>query len=115
MKLKARKLKYYGWDDIEARLCFHLGIPVDKFRDYHLHVGGEYKDFWHVWLELNPDITNGSFDYTSLDEECWGWLLEKLSKTTYGIWVMDLAEPLRKLKEEVELNMNDSVYIYYNW
>ena len=51
MTIPYTEVRIYSWFDIQAELCNLMGIPEDKFRDYHKVVGGEYKDFWHVCLE----------------------------------------------------------------
>lgn len=108
---QSKTLQYYEWWDIEKFLCLQLGIEQDKFRDYHKVVGGDYNDFWHVWLDLAHDIYNGVISCFFLDEDCWLWKLEAMAENGQD-WVMDLVEPLRKLKEEVG---KDAIWIYYNW
>ena len=52
MTIPYTETRIYSWFDLQAELCNLMGIPEDKFRNYHQVVGGEYKDFWHVCLEF---------------------------------------------------------------
>lgn len=58
--IKGTQITVYDWFEIQDELCRNMEIPEDKFRDYHLVVGGDYKDFWHVCLNnIVPDnMTN---------------------------------------------------------
>lgn len=110
MSLPVQTGKYYDWDDVEKFLCDSMGIPHDKFRNYHKIVGGSYKDFWHVWLSIvNNDVINGKqsdvwFDMLYDDEEA---MVEE-----YGEWVRILFPAIEKLHYEVD---DDSITILYNW
>lgn len=62
MTIKPKIVEMYDWSDIEKELCRIMDIPTDMFRDYHKVVGGKYKDFWHVCLEIiiPEHMANGS-------------------------------------------------------
>lgn len=54
--VKGETVTVYDWFDIQNEICDVMGIPSDKFRDYHEIVGGDYKDLWHIALRwVVPD------------------------------------------------------------
>ncbi len=111
MKIESHALRYYEWDDIEFFLCAHLGIPDDKFRDYHDLVGGKYKDWWHVWITLNYDnVSNDSFIAVYKDMILSSLVNDAVEE--YGDWVLHLKEPLEQLFKTVG---EDKIYVHYCW
>lgn len=108
--IEAKTLTYYQFDDVQKYICVELGIEMNQFRDYHKVVGGKYKDFWHVWLDLHyGEITNGS--YVSLWFDCIPDRLKEL-ESQYGDWILVLVPVLEKLEQEVD---SDSIIIHYWW
>lgn len=110
--LQKQILEYYYWDDIEEFLCEKMGISQDKFRNYHDVVGGDYKDFWHVWLKLVwDDVFNGKistvfFDMI-LDEET-----QEDIKNEFGDWINPLFLALKELETEIG---EESFEVKYFW
>jgi len=72
-KIPSKQVTVYDWNDLRTALCEVMGIPEDKFRDYHEIVGGEYKDFWHVCLDvIIPDsMSNGNIVTMFRGDEEW--------------------------------------------
>lgn len=116
MKLKpSTKHKIYDWDDIQERICELMKIDEKHFRNYHEVVGGEYKDLWHVWLDITYKITN--------DHACPFWfsevednhVIERLTKQ-YGDWIVKFLDCLKEIKKEIVDEIGtDRVLIYYSW
>ena len=99
-------IEYMHWDDIEQFICDKLGIPQDKFRDYHDVIGGDYKDWWHVWLTLNYEqITNDSFIKSWKNVLNWDG-----ARKEYGDWINVLEPALDALFGDEE-----SILVCYSW
>ena len=108
--LKASTLTYYDFNDIEKFICKELEIEQKFFRDYHEIIGGSYKDFWHVWLDLNYDtIHNGGYI------DLWFDMVHDRLKdlvNQYGDWILVLEPILEKLENEVD---SEYICINYSW
>jgi hypothetical protein len=109
-----KTLTYYEWDELQAELCRRLGIEFDDFRKYHKVVGGEYKDFWHAWLEMF-DVRNDTYctvcvpmdgDEYSPDQD-FGWMLEDEYQ-----WAKELPKALAALGHEMKV---DEFVVLYSW
>ena len=112
MTLHAQTLSYYDWDDIQQFLCNQMGIGIEQFRDYHEVVGGEYKDFWHVWISINYDqVRNDSYETCFFD-----MLIDALGEDgevdEYGDWVAPLKPALEALQKEIGA---DEFTVRYSW
>jgi len=93
----------YKWFDIQDAISDKMGIPRNKFRDYHEIVGGDYKDLWHVALNsVVPDnMANGtivrmySYDIDFVDVEEWkgpffeayNAVMQELDPNDEDVWV----------------------------
>lgn len=110
--MELQTLEYYDWDDVETFLCEAMNFDPKFFRDYHDVVGGDYKDFWHVWLSIHYDsINNDTYNRSYLDEESLNLIAEDIQEK-YGEWALILIDALRKLREKVG---KDEITIYYSW
>lgn len=99
-------VEYIDFDDVEKFICDELGIPVEKFRDYHEVIGGDYKDWWHVWMTLNYDaIDNNSYVRLWVDIMNWKGAVKE-----YGEWV----NVLRPIVDKMFCD-DESLLIYYSW
>jgi hypothetical protein len=114
--MKAKRIKYYDWVDVEAELCKTMGIHVDNFRDYHRVVypdfdtkfkntdNSPYYDCWHVWLDYwGEKLHNDSYNlvifaHPDQDEE-WDYLKNDAIKKR-GEWVIPLMDAIRKLAKD---------------
>ena len=105
------KENVYDWDTLEQYFCDKMGINPVYFRHYHNKVGGDYKDFWHVWLSINYNEieTNKITKYWFPDDydEVYNELLEE-----YGEWVKPLVDAISSLHEEMG---TDNILIRYCW
>lgn len=112
MAVTPRIVKVYNWSDIQDELCRIMGIPEDKFRDYHHVVGGKYKDFWHVCLEhIVPESMQNGTTVTlwSLDEEWFDFEEE-------DAWKMEVIQAWNKLYEELDESGTDSgIEVNFSW
>lgn len=108
--LKEKILTYYDWDDVEEFLSNAMGFDKKYFRNYHEVVGGEYKDFWHVWLQLHHyEIANDSYVVTYLDDldETGDNLQEKYP------WATELlVNAMKKLSDAID---SETITIRYYW
>ena len=108
--IEAKTLTYYDFYDVEKYICQELGIEQILFRDYHKVVGGPYKDFWHVWIDIHyGEIQNGAYETLWFD-----MAYERLIKLKerYGDWIMVLEPVLKKLQQETE---QEYITIQYWW
>lgn len=98
-----------GWDDVEAFICEKLYISQNKFRDYHEVVGGDYKDWWHVWITLVfENVRNDSYDTIYKDV-----LDFDSAQEEYGDWIMVLKPIIDQLF--TEYGDDGKMTIYYSW
>lgn len=129
--MKSNTMEYYLFDDIEEELCNNMGIPIDKFRDYHEIIYPNYEelpmdeqpycDLWHVWIFLFGDnIKNDSYDSvwfplpdTGNKDDNWGYTEEKSVKE-YGEWSRKFVKAIEKLVADHDLGDKETV-IYYSW
>lgn len=103
--LQEKTLKYYDWDDIELHLCEKLGIYPNQFRDYHEVVGGEFKDWWLVWLTLVHDnVSNDSVRHVYISEYAWEQAVNE-----HGDWVLTIRPFVDGILGE------DGIYVFYSW
>lgn len=107
--IQKQLLEYYDWSNIQDFLCEQLGVTVQQFRNYHKVIGGEYKDFWHIWLEIAGEIQNDSYIKCCLDD--YADILTDELTDQYGSWVQELIKPLDKLVEQLGYN----VTVAYSW
>ena len=94
--MKSKQIEYYEWHDIKIAICKEMGIEETYFRDYHLVVGGEYKDCWHIWLNYFDDVKNDTIIANDLGEKMSSkveWLTEDgkdwaipFVKAVYAVW-----------------------------
>lgn len=104
---------HYDWfDDIQPALAKYMNIDENYFRDYHLVVGGTYKDFWHVMLDIIELRGNDSFEYLFWepdDEEGKEKLREK-----FGSWIDPLLIALNQLKRDYDQD-DKGILIWFSW
>lgn len=110
--LEKQTLTYYHWADIQKFLCEAMVIDSWHFRNYHELVGGAYKDFWHVWLEIvegnvENDMYCTHFFNVMLDDD-----FKKEVTQERGDWTIELYEAIEKLQKEVNV---ETITIFYNW
>ena len=125
MTVQGKSIILYDWNDIEKEICNVMGIAEEHFRDYHKVVGGEYKDLWHVALDLviPNNLRNDTilylhpFDYNLTIDYSDGSGLMKYVKE-HGEWVIPFIEAYQKVI--LELNGNsyngvDGVVVEFCW
>ena len=108
--LKSKILEYYDWFKVQKFLSNAMGFDDEYFHDYHKIVGGDYKNFWHVWLDtVDNDVHNDCWStvYLGNNEDWVDYVREKR-----GDWVEPLVEALNELQKYVG---KDSIVIYYSW
>jgi hypothetical protein len=108
--LEKQTLSYYDWDDIQQFLSEKMNIDISNFRNYHKVVDGNYKDFWHVWMDIvYQDVNNDSYKTYWFDM----MLDQKPSMIEhYGEWVSILFDALNDLQKEVN---EEKIVIRYSW
>jgi hypothetical protein len=107
-------LHVFEGKDFERAVCEKMGIPQEKFRDYHEIVGGDFKDLWLVILELeNGQINNGQLVNVSEWVYFWEDSVRKL-ETAYGKdqwWHPFLAA----VDQMVDDNDGEDLMIHFWW
>ena len=104
--LEKQTLSYYDWDDIQQFLSEKMNIDDANFRDFPK----EYKDFWHVWLDITyEDVRNDSYKTYWFD-----MMLDKKDSmvANRGEWVSILFDALTELQKEVN---EEYIVIRYSW
>jgi hypothetical protein len=115
---------FYEYEDIQKFLCEKMNITELEFRDFHEVVGGDYKDFWHIWLGLvYDDVTNGEISTVDLSQMIDEMKDEMADLQAYGdlemvngryvgyAWTFNLIPALEALVQEV----GDTIDIRYYW
>ena len=98
---------------IQPRICEEMGIENEYFRNYHRlsNVGGDYKDCWHVWLEIidqevrNDSITTLRFPNDQVED----WFIE-MGNEKYGDWTEKFIRAALKVIDEHGIE-----YVKYSW
>lgn len=109
-----KTLVVYDWKEIQALICDEMQIPVDKFRDYHEIVGGEYKDLWHVALEfIVPDnMTNNTivrlYAIEDLDQE------PEYYGNVYGEWSLVFLNAYNAVMDKLDPDFN-GINVEFSW
>lgn len=108
--ITGKTVTVYNWFDIQDEICRMMGIPKDKFRDYHKIVGGDYKDFWHVALDsvVPENMQNGSI-VTMFPHEDIEYSIEE-----HGEWARPFFEAYGKLMDELDPDFN-GVLVNFSW
>ena len=122
MTVQGKSIILYDWDDIEKEICKVMGIAEEYFRDYHKVVGGEYKDLWHVALDLIiPDnLSNDTivylrpFDYKLIIDYSEGSVLMNYVKE-HGERVIPFIEAYQKVILELNGNSDNGVVVEFSW
>lgn len=116
--MKPKQVEYYDYDEVEKKLCEYMDIEQKYFRDYHLLVGGEYKDCWHVLLDVWEGSFKGNDSYFTIwsdasdadDLEYWDYFLERHPQYE---WATPLLLALNKL--HLEYGNDDRITIWISW
>lgn len=109
--MKPKTIEYYDWfKQVQPELCRLMGIDDEYFRDYHKIVGGDYKDFWHVYLTLFDIKGNDTF-YEQFWDGSENNLSSDLVESEYGKWALLLIEALDKLHKEY----GEELLIWISW
>lgn len=121
MAISGKIIIVYNWFDIEREICKEMGIQENQFRKYHEVVGGDYKDLWHVCIDmLIPDqfsndtivrFYKGDAPFELNPEEEWGW--NKYIKEK-GDWVIPFIKAQEKVFSELDGN-HDDFYVEFSW
>ena len=122
MTAQGKSIILYDWNDIEKEICKVMGIAEECFRDYHKVVGGDYKDLWHVALDLViPDnLRNDTivylhpFDYKLTIDYSEGSVLMNYVKE-HGEWVIPFIEAYQKVILALNENSDNGVYVRFSW
>jgi hypothetical protein len=121
MTIPRKSIFIYNWFDIQEAICKEMGIAENQFSDYHHVVGGDYKDLWHVCLDMvipermsndtiirmykveEPFVLNPDVD--------WGW--NKYIKKK-GDWVIPFIKAYQKVFSELNGD-SDHFYVEFSW
>jgi len=127
--MKPRIFEYYDfYEDIEPELLKNLNAllaeegtdPITDlssgyFKDGHWvnpSDGGEYRNFWHVWLEFfGEDIRNDSYVCTYFPLEVYDYVYERADEQ-YGLWATTLIKAVEQMSTEHGFG---SITIWYSW
>lgn len=106
---------FYDGKDFERAICEKMGIPHDKFRDYHDVVGGEFKDLWHVILTLEyGEINNGQL--VNVAEWIYDWEdSESKLEEAYGAEERWWEPFLAAVEAVIEDHGGSDLYIHFWW
>lgn len=106
-----KQVTVYEWDEVEKELCKILGIEQKYFRDYHIVVGGSYKDCWHTLMDefvVPEEMHNGSivtmyrYDVNHLEY-------------TKGKWKRAVLEAWNQWYDSVDTGTDAGVLVEFNW
>lgn len=109
--IKGETVTVYDWFDIQDEICDVMGIPRDKFRDYHEIVGGDYKDLWHT--ALNSVVP----DHMSNDTVVTMWAVDDKDLVIEWIqeeWAKPFFEAYNVVMKELDPNDN-GVLVSFSW
>lgn len=109
-----KQVTVYEWDEVEKELCKILGIEQKYFRDYHLVVGGGYKDCWHTLIDefvIPESMRNGSivtmYWYEDLEQ------IERLSADEG--WKIKVLVAWNQWYDSVDTGNDSGVLVEFNW
>lgn len=121
MAISGKIIIVYNWFDIEKEICKEMGIQENQFRKYHEVVGGDYKDLWHVCIDMvipeqfsNDTIVRfykNDEPFELNPEIDWGW--NKYIKKK-GDWVIPFIKAQEKVFSELNAN-HDDFYVEFSW
>ncbi len=125
--MNKKVLEYYDYyEDIQPKLCEYIGIDQKDFRGYHNVVGGDYKDFWHVflWINNNSNISNDSY-FSLFSEEIqkvgdtWDNMLLHYDKSKYADEEWEIyktwAKPLWDAIDQLHIDYGNKITIWISW
>ena len=109
-----KQVTVYEWDEVEKELCKILGIEQKYFRDYHIVVGGGYKDCWHSLIDefvIPESMRNGSivtmYWYEDLEQ------IELLSADEG--WKIKVLVAWNQWYDSVDTGNDSGVLVEFNW
>ena len=106
--IKGETVTVYEWSDIQDEICDVMGIPRDKFRDYHEIVGGDYKDLWHVAVDsVVPDNMSNGTIVTMWPIDDIKWVIKSGEE-----WTRPFFEAYNTVMEELDDN---GVLVSFSW
>ena len=106
--MKKIEIVCYTWNDIQSEICKEMGIDEKYFRDYHMVIGGEYKDLWHEWIRYFSDVSNDSIVSCEMGE-----IIESKIEwvTSDGKdWLIPFVEAVYKVWDKYKIS-----YVIYSW
>jgi hypothetical protein len=122
------QMKCYDYfRDIQPKLCEYMGINEEHFRSYHKLIGGDYKDFWHIFMDTMDDRFKGNDSYMimfvpeesfeDLDEY---YTSQMLKGDRYGFakkWQKhrDWSRPLYDAIAQLHRDYGDELLVYISW
>lgn len=112
--IKGDEVTVYNWFDIQQEICKIMGIPENKFRDYHEIIGGDYCDLWHVALDtvIPGNMANGSivtmFGIENVNEDI------KYLMSTSGDRTRKFFEAYAQVFDELDPNFQ-GVLVRFDW
>lgn len=109
--IKGQIVTVYEWFDIQDEICDVMGIPRDKFRDYHEIVGGDYRDLWHTAMNsVVPDNMSNGTIVTMWDIDDIEWAIERTKEE----WARPFFEAYNVVMKELDPN-NKGVLVRFSW
>lgn len=106
-----KQVTVYEWDEVEKELCKILGIEQKYFRDYHIVVGGDYKDCWHTLLDIviPEEMRNG----TIVTIYAYEGSLVGFGDENY--WQVSLLKAWNQWYDSVDTGNDSGVLVEFNW
>ena len=106
--VKGETVTVYSWRDIRNEICDVMGIPRDKFRDYHEIVGGDYKDLWHIALRwVVPENMSNGVIVTMWPVDDIEWVIKSEEE-----WTKPFFEAYNAVMEEIDAT---GVLVRFSW
>lgn len=106
--VKGETVTVYDWFDIQNEICDVMGIPRDKFSNYHEIVGGDYKDLWLVALDsVVPDNMSNGVIVTMWPIDDIKWVIKSGEE-----WTRPFFEAYNAVMEELDDN---GVLVSFSW
>jgi hypothetical protein len=104
------QITVYDWFAIQEELSNIMGIPDDKFREYHKIVGGEYKDFWHVCLDsIIPDAMHNDSIVTMYYYD------DETRFEGEDEWKNKVLQAWNKFYKSIDDSKYAGIYVQFSW
>lgn len=108
-------------EEVQPVICKHLGIEEKYFRKYHEVVGGNHKDFWHVFVDLFDHTLLGNDSYFKMWTDFGDpsdYYVDSITKK-YGEWSLKLYEAVNATIAELacveDRECETEILVWISW